>query len=65
VRTNFGGLVLSGCIATKYYTTRLAPPLKATFAPAEDMARFSDISSDRFLMTDLAKEAGDNSTRGQ
>jgi hypothetical protein len=44
-------------LATKYYTTRLAPPLRATFAPADDVAKISDISLDSFLMTELAKEA--------
>jgi hypothetical protein len=44
-------------LVMKYYTTRLAPPLRANFAPAEDVAKISDISLDSFLMTELAKEA--------
>jgi hypothetical protein len=43
-------------VVTKYYTTRLAPPLRANFAPAEEVAKISDISLDSFLMTELAKE---------
>lgn len=44
-------------LVTKYYMTRLAPPLRARFAPATDMAKLADISLDSFLMTELAKEA--------
>lgn len=43
-------------LVNKYYTTRLAPPLRANFAPAEDMAKLDDISSDSSLMVALAKE---------
>jgi hypothetical protein len=45
-------------LVTKYYTTRLAPPpLRSNFAPAEDVAKIADISSDRLTMVELAKEA--------
>jgi hypothetical protein len=45
-------------LVTKYYTTRLAPPLRANFAPAEDIARIADISSDLLLLVELGKELG-------
>jgi len=44
-------------LVTKYYMTRLAPPLRANFAPAEEVARIADISSDGFLLVELAKES--------
>ncbi len=43
-------------LVTKYYTTRLAPPLRANFAPAEAVAKIADISLDPLLMTELNKE---------
>jgi hypothetical protein len=44
-------------LVTKYYTSRLAPPLRTSFAPADAVAKIADISSDQLLMVELAKEA--------
>jgi hypothetical protein len=44
-------------LVTKYYTTRLAPPIRSNLAPAEDVARIADISSDWLLVVELAKES--------
>jgi|HubBroStandDraft_5_1064220.scaffolds.fasta_scaffold397818_2 hypothetical protein len=50
-------------LVTKYYTTRLAPPLRASFAPAEAVAKIADISLDQLLMVELAKEAMQSQSR--